>query len=59
MTDNNIDEDNNEKPKTVVPVLSFEEFLINETAPRDKKIMGAIKIKEEDSKKALDYFKKR
>ena len=62
MTDNYIkknNEDNNENLKRVVPVLSFEEFLKNEVAPRDKKIMGAIKIKAEDAKKAIDYFEKR
>ncbi len=62
MINSNIEKNSGEKSeetKRVVPVLSLEEFLQNEVSPKDKKIMGAIKIRKEDADRALKYFENR
>jgi hypothetical protein len=48
----------NTKPKYKVPVLTFEEFLKNEAAPKEKRIRGPLKIREEDVEKFEEYLKR-
>lgn len=50
-------EDNKEKRD--IPVLSLQEYLEQENGNGEKKIRGPYKIKSEDTKRALEYFKNR